>query len=177
MKQNNKDLIIDKLRLDKAFDQEIANGLLFIFFQSEQNNCAQLNFGKPLQMQESAFANALLNHRLLIVFTSVFQWRHSCNFSKYFTKRFHIRITHFIHYFINCFTTGFKCFFCRFNFYSLRIFNRSIPGCFDKPSVKVSPADSKPRRQMLQQIFFHPVYFQYMPVLFSPFHPRAISDL
>jgi len=130
-------------------------------------------------MQESGFPTlsvvsrlqinqALLDHRLLIVSTSVFQWRHSCNFSKYFTKRFHIRITNFIHYLINCFATRFKRLFCRFNFYSLRIFNRSISGCFDKPSVKVSSADREPGRQVFNRYFFMQVTFNICLCFSSP---------
>lgn len=60
-----------------------------------------------------------LNHRFLIISRLIFQRRHARNPSKYFPKCLYIGISHFIHYFVNCFAAGFEGFFCRFNFHPL----------------------------------------------------------
>lgn len=60
-----------------------------------------------------------LNHRFLVIPRLIFQRRHARNPSKYFPKCLYIGISHFIHYFVNCFAAGFECFFRRFNFHPL----------------------------------------------------------
>jgi hypothetical protein len=100
---------------------------------------------------------------------SVFQWRYTGNLSEYFAKRFHIGITNFYITSLIVLRLVSNAFFAD-SIFTLGIL-RSI-SCFDKPSVKVSSADSKPGGQISIEIF-HADFSIYACASFTIHHHAA----
>lgn len=98
----------------------------------DQQNNVRIEIYKPLY-----------HHPRLIIFVFVLQWCDSSVLPKYFTKCFFVRITHFVHYFINGFPIDLQSLFCRFDFHPLHVFQGSVSGSFYKLSVKLPSAKSE----------------------------------
>ena len=103
-------------------------------------NCSNESKKSCLQATKWGREQGKALNRCRIVLSSVLNWGHARYLFKGSSEGLCVRVSDFVHHFINIFTRRFQTHFCSLYFYALNVFDHRIGGRLFESPFQISPA-------------------------------------